>query len=86
MSTDTPPVSPNENPDWLPIVREKVDGLRFGSVLVVVHEGKVTQVESLEKTRLDAPGRGGEAVRAGDAGAAAVPLEAGAFHRTLHKR
>lgn len=37
---------------WLEIVRRKVGGLRFGSVQIVVHEGRVTQVESTEKTRL----------------------------------
>lgn len=37
---------------WLDIVRQKVDAMRFGSVQIVVHEGRVTQVESTEKTRL----------------------------------
>lgn len=37
---------------WIEIVRRKVDAMRFGSVQIVVHEGRVTQVESTEKTRL----------------------------------
>lgn len=37
---------------WLEIVRRKVANLRFGSVQIVVHEGRVTQVESTEKTRV----------------------------------
>jgi len=37
--------------DWLEVVKRKVDDLRFGSVQIIVHEGRVTQVESLEKTR-----------------------------------
>lgn len=37
---------------WLGIVRQKVEAMRFGSVQIVVHEGRVTQVESTEKTRL----------------------------------
>lgn len=37
---------------WLEIVRRKVGSLRFGSVQIVVHEGRVTQVESTEKTRI----------------------------------
>jgi hypothetical protein len=37
---------------WLEIVRHKVEAMRFGSVQIVVHEGRVTQVESTEKTRL----------------------------------
>jgi hypothetical protein len=37
--------------DWLDVVHRKVDALRFGSVQIIVHEGRVTQIESLEKTR-----------------------------------
>jgi len=40
--------------DWLDVVRKKVEDLRFGSVQIIVHEGRVTQVESLEKTRFPA--------------------------------
>ena len=39
-------------PEWLDIVRAKVEGLRFGVVQIVVHDGKVTQIERTEKTRL----------------------------------
>jgi hypothetical protein len=39
-------------PDWLALVRAKVEGLRFGVVQIVVHDGKVTQIELTEKTRL----------------------------------
>lgn len=42
----------NFTPDpWLEIVRQKVAAIRFGSVQITVHDGRVTQVESLEKTR-----------------------------------
>jgi hypothetical protein len=37
--------------DWLEIVRNNVSNLRFGSVQITVHDGRVTQVESIEKTR-----------------------------------
>ncbi|MCC5833404.1 MAG: YezD family protein [Opitutales bacterium] len=39
--------------EWQTIVADKVRSLRFGVVQVVVHEGKVTQIESTEKTRLE---------------------------------
>lgn len=39
---------------WIEIVRQKVSALRFGSVQIIVHDGRVTQVESTEKTRLAA--------------------------------
>ena len=41
-------------PDWLALVREKVEGLRYGVVQLVVHDGRVTQIERTEKTRLGA--------------------------------
>jgi len=37
--------------DWLAIVNTNVTSLRFGSVQITVHEGRVTQVETIEKTR-----------------------------------
>ena len=37
--------------DWLEVVRQNVAGLRFGSVQITVHDGRVTQIESIEKTR-----------------------------------
>ncbi len=44
-SNETEPI------DWLEVVRDKVDHLRFGSIVVTVHDGNVTQIESIEKTR-----------------------------------
>ena len=47
------------NPDWVALVREKVESLRYGVVQLVVHDGRVTQIERTEKSRL--PGtRAGE--------------------------
>lgn len=45
-------------PDWIDLVREKVESLRFGVVQLVVHDGRVTQIERTEKTRLPAPNEG----------------------------
>ena len=42
-------------PEWLRVVQEKVESLRFGVVQLVVHDGKVTQIERTEKTRLQGP-------------------------------
>jgi hypothetical protein len=39
--------------DWLELVREKVQSLRFSVVQIVVHDSKVTQIERTEKTRLN---------------------------------
>jgi hypothetical protein len=57
MNTITPERSSADGPkaDWLEVVRQNVANLRFGSVHITVHDGRVTQVESLEKTRFIAP-------------------------------
>ncbi len=49
MSTTTDEITAES---WLEVVRRKVAAIRFGSVQITVHEGRVTQVESLEKTRI----------------------------------
>jgi hypothetical protein len=37
---------------WLDVVRAKVGLIRYGSVQITVHDGRVTQIESIEKTRI----------------------------------
>ena len=55
MSTPTPSSKPNHpadsNAEWMDVVLRKIENLRFGSVQITVHEGRVTLVESIEKTR-----------------------------------
>lgn len=41
----------NDPESWLEVVRRKVASIRYGSVQVTVHDGHVTQVEAVEKTR-----------------------------------
>jgi hypothetical protein len=42
----------NETPaNWLETVREQVSSLRFGLVQIVVHNGRVVQLEKTEKIR-----------------------------------
>lgn len=45
------PAADGDKVDWLEVVRNNVANLKFGSVQITVHEGRVTQVESIEKTR-----------------------------------
>ena len=53
MTATVPPASsPLPEPDWIALVREKVEGLRFGVAQLVVHDGRVTQIECTERTRL----------------------------------
>ncbi|MGB8170835.1 MAG: YezD family protein [Chthoniobacteraceae bacterium] len=44
------PDAPRRQP-WSNSVEERVAALRFGTVQIVVHEGRVTQVDSTERTR-----------------------------------
>jgi len=41
------------NSEWMDVVLSKIENLRFGSVQITVHEGRVTLVESIEKTRFN---------------------------------
>jgi len=50
---DGPPTSAGVS-DWLSLVRESVETLRYGVVQLVVHDGRVTQIERTEKMRLPA--------------------------------
>lgn len=54
MDTITPENHPADDAptDWLEIVLKNVSSLRFGSVHITVHDGRVTQIESIEKTRI----------------------------------
>ncbi|HEV8073134.1 MAG TPA: YezD family protein [Opitutaceae bacterium] len=54
MSTETKTATLDAAPDWIELVRQKVESLRFGVVQLVVHDGRVTQIERTEKTRLPA--------------------------------
>ena len=47
-------------PEWLKVVRDQVEHLRFGVVQIVVHEHHVVQVERTEKVRFDKPEKRGE--------------------------
>jgi len=40
---------------WLAVVQEQIGALRFGVVQIVVHDGRVVQIERTEKVRLDRP-------------------------------
>ncbi|MEI6493051.1 MAG: YezD family protein [Verrucomicrobiota bacterium] len=39
--------------NWLKLVAQHVEDLRFGSVVVTVHEGRVVQIEVSTKVRFE---------------------------------
>lgn len=53
-SPDSSAASRETPSTWLEIVQSRVNGLRFGVVQIVIHDGRVTQVESTERVRLPA--------------------------------
>lgn len=52
-SQNTIETAPSSSPEWLQLVRGKVESLRYGVVQIVVHDNQVTQIERTEKTRFD---------------------------------
>lgn len=36
-------------------IAEAIDGIRFGSVQITIHDARVVQIETIQKIRLDAP-------------------------------
>ena len=56
MSQVIPPAATTDpRPEWLRVVQQKVETLRYGVVQLIVHDGRVTQIERTEKTRIGAP-------------------------------
>jgi hypothetical protein len=45
-------ISATTEPEWLALVKQQVNSLRFGVVQIVVHDAQVTQVEKTERVRL----------------------------------
>jgi hypothetical protein len=45
------PAQAEPTPEWLEVVRRNVGSLRYGSIQITVHDGRVTQIESVERTR-----------------------------------
>ncbi len=72
-----------DQPDWLTIVREKVETLRYGVVQIVVHDAKVTQIERTERTRIDSRQNGHFSDRPDKL---KEPKPNGALHRTTGDR
>jgi len=52
MSETILPAKNEATPEWLRVVQHKVETLRYGVVQLIVHDGRVTQIERTEKTRL----------------------------------
>jgi hypothetical protein len=42
-----------EKTNWVEIVQNVVQTIKFGTVQIIVHNGKVVQIDITEKTRLE---------------------------------
>ncbi len=47
----------NKDIQWLALVRQQVESLRYGVVQIVVHDARVTRIERTEKLRLEPEGK-----------------------------
>jgi len=47
------PARKEVEPNWLQLVRKQVESLKFGTVLITVHDSHVTEVVRAEKVRLE---------------------------------
>jgi hypothetical protein len=45
--------TPDEQSDWLNMVRRQVGSLSYGVVQIIVHDSRVTQIEKTERVRLE---------------------------------
>ncbi|HZG76560.1 MAG TPA: YezD family protein [Paenibacillus sp.] len=50
------------DPAWLKRIAESLSGIKYGSVQIVIHDGKIVQIERTEKRRFESTTRhaGGE--------------------------
>ncbi|MGE4410589.1 MAG: YezD family protein [Sphingobium sp.] len=56
MTTKPPPPLPDTDPQLvrsLESIKQALSGLRFGTVAITVHEGRMVQIDVTEKRRLD---------------------------------
>jgi hypothetical protein len=46
-------LKPAPHGEWLESIRQQVASLRFGVIQIVVHEGRVVQIDRTEKIRVE---------------------------------
>lgn len=57
MKTTSQATASSTDAEWMRILIDKVNSVRFGVIQLIIHEGKVTQIECTEKTRLESQGK-----------------------------
>ena len=51
------PASSASDEEWAAYVLQKIGSLKYGSLQIVVHDGRIMQVEATEKIRFPSPPR-----------------------------
>ena len=46
--------------EWMARIQEAVEGLRYGTVQIVVHDGRIVQIERTERYRYEGSSGGGK--------------------------
>lgn len=54
------------NEEWLTRIKEAVAGLKYGTVQIVVHDGRIVQIERTEKFRYEGSSSAPNAARAAE--------------------
>jgi len=50
----------NWEPVWMERIIDSLNGIQFGSVQIVIHDGKIVQIERTEKRRFEGTSTGQE--------------------------
>jgi hypothetical protein len=50
---EAPTKEERAEPSWLKTVQSQVGSLRFGAVQIVVHDGRVVQIDKTERLRIE---------------------------------
>jgi hypothetical protein len=50
--TPLPDASSSPHPGWIKAVTERAAHLKYGSILITIHDSRVTQIDVLEKVRM----------------------------------
>jgi len=52
------------NNGWLEKIAESIEGLKYGHVQIIIHDGRIVQIDRLERRRFDQPEESGTSKKA----------------------
>jgi hypothetical protein len=48
-------LSKDVNSGWVDRILENIEGLQYGHIQIIIHDGKIVQIDRLERQRFDQP-------------------------------